>query len=392
MWTKVAGAAACFAAIMGFSRLAYGVLVPAMRATLGGSYALYGTIGAANLGGYLVGTFAAIRLARRTDRSRINLAALALMCVAMAASGLAHDPLGLGLLRFVVGAASGVAVPLTLALAVEAIGLAQRGLAAAIVWGGGSLGIALVGAVGILPFAATANAWRTQWIGMGALGLGCAIVFFAVTHGRCIIRTDAPDDGSSIGLFAPARYLPLTVGYFGYGVGYIAVVTFMGAAIVSLHAVPPAATWLVLGLAGVASATLWGKLLDRYRDGTPVALANGCCALGAAGMASGSAAPVLLGALLVGVSFIGVPAMVGALLQQRETNARYGRAFASMTIVLGLAQIVGPILGGIVADRFGTQAALFFGATMLALAAIATARYRTDDGLPRRLAQPLEAR
>ncbi len=46
------------------SRLAYGVLLPVMRATLGGSYALYGTIGAANLGGYLAGTLAATRLAR----------------------------------------------------------------------------------------------------------------------------------------------------------------------------------------------------------------------------------------------------------------------------------------------------------------------------------------
>jgi hypothetical protein len=33
---------------MGFSRLAYGVLVPSMRASLGGGFALYGAIGGAN--------------------------------------------------------------------------------------------------------------------------------------------------------------------------------------------------------------------------------------------------------------------------------------------------------------------------------------------------------
>lgn len=376
MWTKVAWAAACFAAIMGFSRLAYGVLVPAMRATLGGSFALYGTIGAANLGGYLVGTLAATRLARRTDRSRINLIALALMSLAMAASGLAGDALVLGALRFLVGVGSGIALSLTLALAVEAIEPMQRGLAAAFVWGGGSLGIALVGVAGVAPFAALPGAWRVQWIAMGTVGLACALAFFAVTHGRCIVRSDVPDDGSPIGLVRADGYLPLTVGYFAYGVGYISVVTFLGAAVAGLHAIPPAATWIVLGGAGVAGATLWGKLLDRYRNGVPVALAAGCSALGATGIATGVPGLVLVGALLVGVSFIGVPAMIGALVQQRESSARYGRAFASMTAVLGTAQIVGPIIGGLVADRFGAHAALAFGAAMLALGASAASRYR----------------
>ncbi|GAC1457917.1 MAG: hypothetical protein PVSMB8_14450 [Vulcanimicrobiaceae bacterium] len=160
MWTKVAWAAACFAAIMGFSRLAYGVLVPAMRASLGGTYALYGAIGAANLAGYLVGTLLATRLARRTDRSRVNAIALAIMCVAMAASGMVHGTELLGTLRFLVGIGSGVGVSLTLALAVEAIPPARRGIAAAFVWAGGSLGIALVGVAGVAPFAAAPDAWR----------------------------------------------------------------------------------------------------------------------------------------------------------------------------------------------------------------------------------------
>ncbi|GAC1529670.1 MAG: YbfB/YjiJ family MFS transporter [Vulcanimicrobiaceae bacterium] len=376
MWTKVAWAAACFAAIMGFSRLAYGVLVPAMRASLGGTYALYGAIGAANLAGYLVGTLLATRLARRTDRSRVNAIALAIMCVAMAASGMVHGTELLGALRFLVGIGSGVGVSLTLALAVEAIPPARRGIAAAFVWAGGSLGIALVGVAGVAPFAAAPDAWRVQWVAMGALGLASAAAFFAVTHGRCIVRDDVPDDGSGIGLLRRDGYLPLTLGYFAYGVGYIDVVTFMGAAIGGSHAVPPAASWIVLGTAGVAGATLWGKLVDRYRNGVPVGVACACSALGAAGLASGSTALVLLGALLVGASFIGVPAMVGALLQQRESNVRYGRAFASMTVVLGIAQIVGPVFGGIVADRAGARAALWVGAAMLALAAASAARYR----------------
>ena len=377
MWMKVAWAAACFAAIMGFSRLAYGVLVPAMRGALGGNYALYGTIGAANLAGYLVGALAATQLARRTDRSRVNVAALGLMSLAMSGTGLARTTLELGVLRFVVGVGSGIAISLTLALAVEAIPSAKRGFAAAVIWGGGSLGIAVVGIAGVAPFVATASAWRVQWIAMGALGLVFAVAFFIATYGRCVIRDDAPDDGSTIGLFARAGYLPLSISYFAYGVGYIAVVTFLGAAVGEIRDVPPAATWIVLGSAGVAGATLWGTLLDRYRNGVPVAWASGCCALGGAAIASAQTVLAIAGALLVGASFIGVPAMVGALVQQREPASRYARAFASMTLVLGIAQILGPIAGGLIADRFGAHAAVGFGSAMLAISAIAAGRYGT---------------
>ena len=377
MWSKVAWAAACFAAIMGFSRLAYGVLVPAMRGALGGSYALYGTIGAANLAGYLVGALAATRLARRTDRSRVNVAALGLMSLAMIGSGFVQTTLGLGVLRFLVGVGSGIAVSLTLALAVEVVPAAKRGFAAAVIWGGGSLGIAVVGIAGAAHLGTAISAWRVQWIAMGALGLVFAIAFFFATYGKCTIPDDAPDDGSPVGLFARAGYLPLSISYFAYGVGYITVVTFLGAAVGQLRDVPPAVTWIVLGSAGVAGATFWGTLLDRYRNGVPVACASGCCALGGAAIASGQTSFAIAGALLVGLSFIGVPAMVGALVQQREPASRYARAFASMTIVLGIAQILGPIAGGLIADRFGAHAAVGFGAAMLAISSVAAGRYGT---------------
>ena len=171
MWIRVGWAAACFAAIMGFSRLAYGVLVPAMRASLGGGFALYGAIGGANMVGYLAGSLLTTRLARRPDRSRVNAIALVTMCVAMAASGFVVEPIALGVLRLAVGVASGIALALTLALAVEHVPAERRGVAAAIVWGGGCLGIAIVGAASGLA-ATSSGAWRVEWIAMGVSRCG----------------------------------------------------------------------------------------------------------------------------------------------------------------------------------------------------------------------------
>jgi predicted MFS family arabinose efflux permease len=365
---------------MGFSRLAYGVLVPSMRASLGGGFALYGAIGGANMVGYLAGSLLTTRLARRPDRSRVNAIALATMCAAMAASGLVAEPIVLGILRFVVGVASGIALALTLALAVERVPSARRGVAAAIVWGGGCAGIALVGAASGLA-ATSPGAWRAEWIAMGALGALAAAVFAWLTGGA-FAAAEHRDDGGALGLFARRRYRALAISYFFFGVGYIAVVTFLGAALEHAHGMRVGATWTVLGMAGVVGVAVWGPLVDRLRSGVPVALACACCGFGAASVTLGTPAAALVGAVAIGVSFIGIPAMVGALLQQREPSERYPRAFASITVLLGVGQIIGPIVGGEIADRFGTAVAVLVGAGALGAAAISAAFYRrptTDE-------------
>jgi predicted MFS family arabinose efflux permease len=383
MWTRVAAAAACFAAIMGFSRLAYGVLIPAMQQSLGGGFALYGAIGTANLLGYFLGTLVTTRLAGRHDRARSNAAALVAMCVAMAASGLVRDPLQLGALRFAVGLASGIALALTLSLAVEGVSPARRGVAAAIVWGGGALGIALVGAVPL----GWSSAWRIQWLAMALAGAACTAVFAWLTARAhpCAPAHGAGPAGPG-GAVLRGAYLPLTLAYFCFGFGYIDLVTFLGAALARGHGLPAGTVWLVLGATGVAGAAVWGPVVDRMRSGVPVAAACGLCALGAVLLATGNGAGALIGSLAVGVSFIGVPAMVGALLQQRELPGRYAGTFAGVTAVLGCGQMLGPLAGGFAADRLGTPAALYVAALALAIAALLATAYRapSEDRLAER--------
>jgi predicted MFS family arabinose efflux permease len=372
MWIRVGGAAACFAAILGFSRLAYGVLVPAMRSSIGGSFALYGAIGGANMFGYLAGSLLTTRLARRRDRARVNTIALVVMSVAMAACGLAGQALVLGALRFGVGVASGIALALTLSLAVEKIPAERRGLAAAIVWGGGCAGIATAGFAGRYV---ASGAWRAEWVAMGAAGILVAAIYARLTGGP-FAAAERADDGGAIGIFAKSRYLALSIAYFAFGAGYIDVVTFFGASLGRANGMSAGTTWTILGLAGIVGVAIWGPLIDRFRSGVPVAVACATCALGTLLVARGSAEAAVAGAVAIGVSFIGVPAMVGALLQQREPGARYPRAFASVTVVLGIGQVVGPLGGGVIADAFGTSWALIAGGAALSVAAVAALLYR----------------
>jgi len=299
----------------------------------------------------------------------------------MSASGFAGDPIVLGVLRFAVGVASGVALALTLALAVEHVPAMRRGVAAAAVWGGGCAGIAIVGASGFLVPIASKSAWRIEWIAMGFVGLLVSVVYARLTGGA-FAGAERRDDGGSIGLFDRARYRALALAYFAFGVGYIDIVTFFGAALGGANGTSMGATWLLLGVAGILGVAIWGPLVDRLRSGLPVALACACCALGAALVALGSTMTARFGAVAIGVSFIGVPAMIGALMQQREPGSRYPRAFAMMTVMLGIGQIIGPLAGGIIADRFGTSAALLAGAFALAFAAISASAYRRPPGEP----------
>jgi DHA1 family inner membrane transport protein len=217
---------------------------------------------------------------------------------------------------------------------------------------------------------------------MGVAGVLVTAVYARMTSGA-FAAAERRDQGGAIGVFAKSRYRALTIAYFLFGVGYIDIVTFLGAALGRSHGMTSSTTWLVLGCAGIAGVAIWGPLVDRMRGGAPVAFACATCAAGALLVATGMPAAALAGALAIGISFIGVPAMVGALLQQREPATRYPRAFASLTVVLGVGQVLGPVAGGLIADVCGTPAALVAGALALALAAASAAFYRRPEPLDR---------
>jgi predicted MFS family arabinose efflux permease len=216
---------------------------------------------------------------------------------------------------------------------------------------------------------------------MGAVGIVAAFTFAALTSGT-FSAGERRDDGGAVGLFARTRYRALSISYFAFGVGYIDIVTFFGASLARAHGLSIGAAWTVLGTAGLVGIVVWGPLVDRMRSGLPVAIASACCALGAALVAIGTPLSAFTGAVAIGLSFIGIPAMIGALLQQREPGTRYPRAFASMTVVLGVGQIIGPLAGGFVADRFGTSTAIAAGAFALGAGACAALFYRRPNADP----------
>jgi MFS family permease len=83
----------------------------------------------------------------------------------------------------------------------------------------------------------------------------------------------------------------------------------------------------------------------------------------------------VLSAVLFGLAMSGAPAVLAAHLADWLDPRRFAAAFGAVTLVFGLAQLVGPQLGGWIADRTGSFSVAFLvaaGASLCAAVASAT--------------------
>src|ERR1700753_3614032 len=91
------------AVALGLARFAYALLLPAMRADLGWSFADAGAMSTANAAGYLVGALVAAPMGRRFGDRMVFAAGLVLTSLAVAASGMTGNFTGLLVLRLLAG-------------------------------------------------------------------------------------------------------------------------------------------------------------------------------------------------------------------------------------------------------------------------------------------------
>ena len=151
----------------------------------------------------------------------------------------------------------------------------------------------------------------------------------------------------------------------------------------------PRATWIAIAavIAGVAvmvSPRLWAWLLDRYRDGRPLALLNAL--LGVATILpvlSNAWALVLLSGMLFGAVFLSLVASTTALVRHNLPQSQWAAGISAFTIVFAAGQIAGPTVVGSIADGLGAgndlqglQRGLIFSAGVLWLGALVSMQQR----------------
>lgn len=369
---------------LGMARFSYALLLPPMLADLGWSYLLAGAMNTANASGYLLGALATPALLRRFPARSVLVGGAASTGVLMLLPGFVSAPELLLSQRVASGIASACLFIAggVLAARLGAVHPERAGLLIGIYYGGTGLGIAasalLVPAMSALATAhAASHAWQWAWL---ALGAACLVVTRAM--GLAARTVDEPPSAVT-GPRARVAWRPLAWclgGYFMFGVGYIGYMTFIVALLNEHGMTAPMITtfYSTLGLTVVASPRIWARTLDRSRGGEAMALL--CAMLGVATLLPVfSAQPVVAFAsgLLFGAVFISLVTSTTAIVRHNLPPIAWSAGISLFTLLFALGQIVGPAIGGRIADGpDGLRRGLIFSALALFVGSWCASRQR----------------
>jgi len=351
---------------LGVARFAYGLLLPPMRADLGWSYVLAGAMNTSNAAGYLLGALAAPWLMRRWSPGAVLMAGSLLASGLLAVGALFTGTTAWLVQRLLVGVGSALVFSTggLLAARLGATDPGRAGLLIGLYYGGTGLGITMSALT--VPWvleaaSAQAHPWAWGWAALAVLcGVATVLLRWPVRQMARIGAAPAPAAGSVAAAPAPRlRLRPFAFGLAGYamfGVGYIGYMTFVIALLREQGQSPARITvfYALLGVAVMVSPRLWAWLLDRYRDGRPLALLNALLGVATLLPAVAGAWPlVMLSGLLFGAVFLSLVASTTALVRHNLPPAHWAAGIAAFTIVFAAGQIIGPTMVGWVSDGPG---------------------------------------
>jgi predicted MFS family arabinose efflux permease len=360
---------------LGLGRFAYSLVLPDMRDTLGWSYSAAGFMNTINAAGYLAGALIASGLIKRFGLPAAvrwgTLAALA----SLALCALSGNFVILSFARLIAGfgAAAAFVAGAALAAIIAQGQPARADFLLSLYYAGPGLGILSSGL--IAPFVLQAfgpGSWWIVWWAMTLLAIILTVPLLLVRlDANAGIATTASTD------FALLPVLVYLAGYFLFGAGYIAYMTFMIAYVRDAGggAAAQSAFWCLLGVSAFATPWLWRRVLARDSGGLSTAIILGVNAFGAALPLFGHSALLLtVSAVVFGVSFFAIVGSTTAFVRFNYAPAAWPKGIAAMTIAFGIGQTLGPTAVGAITDAFGSLSyALNASALMLALGAVAAA-------------------
>ena len=360
---------------LGIGRFAYTLVLPDMRDTLGWSYSAAGFMNTVNAAGYLAGALFAARLIQRFGLSGAVRWSTVACVVSLALCALSGNFVLLSFARLLVGfaAAIGFVGGAALAATIAQSRPERANFLLSLFYAGPGLGIVSSGL--IAPFVLQAfgpGSWWIVWWAMTLLTIAMTVpLLLAPIDARAGTATTAPAP------FAVRPMLIYLVGYFLFGAGYIAYMTFMIAYVRDAGggAAAQSAFWCLIGLSAFATPWLWRRVLARDSGGVSTALIQGVNAIGAAVPLLGHS-PVLLAtsALVFGVSFFAIVGSTTAFVRFNYPPAAWPTAIAAMTISFGVGQTLGPFAVGVITDAMGSLTwALSVSAATLAAGAVLAA-------------------
>jgi predicted MFS family arabinose efflux permease len=360
---------------LGIGRFAYSLVLPDMRDSLQWSYSAAGFMNTVNAVGYLAGALVASRMIRRFGLPKTVRWGTLAAVLSLALCALSGNFIVLSVARLLagLGAAGGFVGGAALAATIAQSRPERANFLLSLFYAGPGLGILSSGLVA--PFVLQAFGPGSWWIVWWALTLLSAVLILP------LLLTPL-DASAGIASAAPIEFhirpvLIYLIGYFLFGAGYIAYMTFMIAYVRDGGggAAAQSTFWSLIGISAFFTPWVWRRVLALDRGGLTTTIILGVNAIGAALPIFGHS-PVLLAisALVFGIAFFAVVGSTTAFVRFNYPSSAWPTAIAAMTISFGIGQTLGPLVVGAITDAMGSLSfALNVSAAMLAVGAILSA-------------------
>ncbi len=342
------------AAAMGIGRFAYTPLLPAMQEAAGLDPTQAGLLAAANYAGYLAGALLAAVAVPASARIRVLLVSAIAVALTTALMAATTNLAAWSVIRFVSGLASAGVLVLVTGLVLDDLRRQGRASLSGWLFSGVGLGIVVSGVV--VRLTGESLGWHGDWL-LLALLASAAIYpcwrWLPRTRQANASPTTSPPVLTPVrGHPVPIAHVLLFAAYFLEGIGYIVTGTFLVAIVDGTPGLRGigADVWIVVGLAVIPSAVLWSALGGRLGYARALAGAYVLQAVGIVLPIVGGAGAAFASAVLFGGTFAGITALT-LTLAGHLAPSRSAQLIGMLTAIFGVGQMIGPVLGGVIADR-----------------------------------------
>ncbi|MEZ5341402.1 MAG: YbfB/YjiJ family MFS transporter [Acidimicrobiales bacterium] len=351
-------ASACVA--QAFGRFTWGVVLPGARDDLlNGSNTVAGLFGTLNVTFYLAGTLVVSWAASHFTLVGLIRIGLALSTTALGLASIAPNGLVLALSLSLMGLGGAVIWIPSPAIVARTLPPARAGMAAGLVGSGIGIGIVFAGqtASALGRTRPSEDVWQTMY----RIEFGVALIVLTGTFLLLRSQGDRPSVAGGFGGFGALRkidgWVPLTVAYAAFGFAYILVLGYLVARLeddAGFSTDRATAMFSLLGASTVVGGVLLGPLSDRVGRRLTLSVAFTLFGLFGLLVLTGQQPWVAVAAVGLGLMFSGMPALIIAQIVDATDHDTYGPAFSAATLAFGLAQMVSPQIGGLIASAAGS--------------------------------------
>jgi len=389
-WVIVFVGTLTIVACLGLARFAFGMLLPAMRDTLGMSYDQMGFLGTANFAGYLAAVGVTPLLLRRHTPRKMISSGLLLIAGCTFCIGLSNSYPSILIFYTLVGIGSGFAnIPL-MVLVSYWFRSDQRGRAAGLIVIGSGFAIIFAGfVIPLLNMHYGADGWRAGWLLIALIVLIIAVIAALLIRnnpaekglepcGRKILENS---ESSASKKWVSGRQVLTQLGvlYFIFGATYVIYGTFIVTTLIEEYGFAETSAghfWSWVGFFSLFSGTLFGTLSDRVgrKGGLMVVFGVQTLAYLLAGLKLGTIA-IFSSIMFYGIAAFAIPAIMAAAVGDYLGKTRAATGFSLITFSFAIGQTLGPAIAGAVAENSGTFTGSYLCSAALTAAAIIFAAF-----------------